>query len=52
MDMVQRGAVKLQHMEIDEHIFNVLNKHVARVKFDYLIQILGVIQNDTPQKRE
>ena len=34
-DMVQRGAVKLQYVEMDEQIANVLTKPLARVKFEY-----------------
>ena len=35
MDMVHRGALKLQYVAIEEHIANVLTKHLARVKFEY-----------------
>ena len=34
MDMVQRGAVKLQYVAMDEHIIDVLNKLLSRVKFE------------------
>ena len=51
--MVQsRGVVKLQYMEMDEKIVDVLTKPLARVKFEYVRERLGVIQNETPQKRE
>ena len=39
-DMVQRGAVKLQYVAIDEKIEDVL----ARVKFEYFRERLGVVQ--------
>ena len=42
-DMVQRGVVNLQYLETDEHIVDVLNKPLTRVKFEYFIEILGVI---------
>ena len=32
-DMVQRGAVKLQYVETNEHIDDVLTKPLARVNF-------------------
>ena len=50
--MVQRRAVKLQYMETNEKIVDVLTKPLARVKFKYFKERLGVIQNETPQKRE
>ena len=51
-DMVQRGAVKLQYMEIEEQIADVVTKPLARVKFDYFKERLGVIQIEIPRKRE
>ena len=46
-DMVQRGVVKLQYMAMEEQIANVLTKPLARVKFKYFRERLGVIQNET-----
>ena len=51
-DMLQRGAVKLQYVAIDKQIADVLTKPLARVKFEYFRERLGVIQKETPQKRE
>ena len=34
-DMVQRGAMKLQHVATEEHIADVLMKPLARLKFEY-----------------
>ena len=51
-DMVQRGAVKLQYVAIDEQIDDIVTKPLARVKFEYFRERLGVIQNETSQKRE
>src|SRR5882757_3786446 len=34
-DVVQRGAVKIQYVAIDEHIADVLRKPLAWVKFEY-----------------
>ena len=47
-DMVQRGVVNLQYMERNEKIANVLTKPLARAKFKYFREILGVIHNKTP----
>ena len=51
-DMVQRRAVKLQYVAREEQIVDVLTKPIPRVKFEYFREILGVIQNETPRKRE
>ena len=51
-DMVQRKAVKLQYVATDEQIVDVLTKPLAKVKFEYFRERLGVIQNETPRKRE
>ena len=42
-DMVQRGAVKLQYVATDEQIADVLTKPLARVKFEYVREKLGVL---------
>ena len=42
--MVQRGAMKIQYIATDEQIANVLTKPLARVKFEYLREKLGVLQ--------
>ena len=42
-DMVQRGAVKLQYVATDEQIVDVLTKPLARVKFEYFREKLGVL---------
>ena len=43
-DMVQRGAVKLQYVVTEEHIADVFTKPLARVKFEYFREKLGVLQ--------
>ena len=40
---MQRGAVKLQYVAMDEHIGDVLTKPLARVKFEYFWEKLGVL---------
>ena len=43
-DMVQRGAVKLQYVVMDEQIADVLTKPLARVNFEYNFkEKLGVL---------
>ena len=43
MDMVQRGAVKLQYVVTNEHIADVLTKPLVRVNFEYFRKKLGVL---------
>ena len=43
-DMVQKGAIKLHYVSIDEQVeLDVLTKHLSRVKFEYLCDKLGVV---------
>ena len=42
-DMVQRGAVKLRYVVTDKQIANVLTKPLARVKFEYFRENIGVL---------
>ena len=42
-DMVQRGAMKLQYVANEEHIADVLKKPLAKVKFEYSREKLGVL---------
>ena len=44
--------MKLQYMATDEQIVHVLTKPLARVKFEYFKERLGVIQIEIPPKRE
>ena len=34
-DMMQKGAIKLQYVSIDEQVTDVLTKSLSRVKFEY-----------------
>ena len=43
-DMVQRGVVKFQYVAMEEQIADVLTKPLARVKFEYFREKLGVLQ--------
>ena len=47
-DMVQRGAVKLQYVATKEQIADVLTKPLARVKFEYFREKLGVLKIEVP----
>ena len=49
-DMVERGAVNLQYVVTDEQIADVLMKSLARVKFEYFREKLGVLQIEVPSK--
>ena len=50
-DMVQRGAVKFQHVAMEEHIADVLTKPLARLKFEYFRERLGVLQIEASSQR-
>ena len=49
-DMVQKGAVKLQCVAMDKQIDDVLTKPLARVKFEYFREKLGVLHIEVPSK--
>ena len=49
-DMVQRGVVKLQYVATDDQIVDVLTKSLARVKFEYFREKLGVLQIEVSSK--
>ena len=42
-DMVQRGVVKLLYVATKEYIADVLTKPLARLKFEYFREKLGVL---------
>ena len=42
--------MKLQYVATDEHIADVLTKPLARVKFEYFREKLGVLQIKVPSK--
>ena len=50
--MVQRGPVKLQYIATEEQIANVLMKPLARLKFEYFRERLGVLQIEVLPKRK
>ena len=51
-DMVQRGAVKLLYVATKEQIADVLMKPLARLKFEYFRERLGVLQIEASSQRQ
>ena len=49
-DMVQKGAVELQYVAMEEQIADVLMKPLARMKFEYFREKLGVLHIKVPSK--
>jgi hypothetical protein len=47
-DMVQRGALKLQYISMDEQVANVLTKPLSHVKFEHFRDKLGIVRKDPP----
>ena len=43
-DMVQKGAIKLKYVPTEEQVADVLAKPLARVKFEYFRDKLGVVR--------
>ena len=42
--------MNLQYVVTDKHIADVLTKPLARVKFEYFRENLGVLHNEVPSK--
>jgi hypothetical protein len=51
-DMVLRKAVLVQYLPTDEKIANVLTKPLAKSKFEYFHDKLGVVENAPLAERE
>ena len=49
-DMVQREAVKIQYVTTEEQIADILTKPLARLKFKYFRENLGVLQIEVSSK--
>ena len=43
-DMVQRGAVRLDHIGIDEQVADILTKPLGKVKFLTFRENLGIVE--------
>ena len=50
LSKTKRGVVKLQHVARDKQIADVLTNPLARVKFEYSREKLGVLQIEVPSK--
>ena len=50
--MVQKGAIKLQHVGTDEQVPDILTKPLSQMKFQYFCDKLGVVWKDFPHKEE
>ena len=50
--MVHKGVVKLKYVPIEEQVADVLTKPLARVKFEYFRDNLGVVRKDLSRKRQ
>lgn len=51
-DMVQRGAMRLQYIPMDEKIEDVLTKPLSSTKVTYFRDKLGMVENASLAKRE
>ena len=51
-DMVQRGVVKVQYVATEEQIADVLTKPLARLKYEYFRERLGVLQIKASSQRK
>jgi hypothetical protein len=48
-DMVQRGALELRYISVDEQIADILTKPLSRVKYEYFRDKLSVMQKVHPR---
>ena len=51
-DMVQKGAINLQYVRIDENVTDVLTNPLSHVKLEHFWDKLGVVCKDLPQNGE
>ena len=49
---LQKGAVKLKYVPIEEQVANVFTKPLSHVKFEYFQDRLGLVRKDLSQKRK
>ena len=50
--MVQKRAIKIQHVSIDEQVADVLTKILSRVRFEYFRDKLGIVRKYIPCNEE
>jgi hypothetical protein len=51
-DMVQRKAVHVQYLSTHEQVADVFTKPLARTKFEYFRERLGLVENASLAERE
>jgi hypothetical protein len=51
-DIVQRKALHVQYLPTPEHIANIFTKPLARMKFQYFHERLGLVENASLAERE
>jgi hypothetical protein len=51
-DMVQRKAIHVQYLSTHEQVANVFTKPLARMKFEYFRETLGVVENASLDEKE
>ena len=51
-DLVQRGALNLQYIHMDEQIADILTKPLIASKFVYFLDKLGMVENASLVERE
>ena len=52
-DMLQRGAIKIQYVSMNEQVVDVLTKPLSRVKFEHFRDKLGIVLKEVlPRKEE
>jgi hypothetical protein len=51
-DMVQRKAIHVQYLPTHEQIADIFTKPLARMKFEYFRERLGMVENTTLAERE
>jgi hypothetical protein len=51
-DMVQRKIVDVQYLPTHEQIANIFTKPLAKTKFEYFCERLGLVENASLAKRE
>jgi hypothetical protein len=50
--MVERGAIKLQYISVNEQVVDVLTKPLSHVKFEHFRDKIGIVRKDIPRKGE
>ena len=51
-DMVQRKAVHVQYLPTHEKIADIFTKPLAKTKFEYFHERLGLVENSSLDERE